>query len=511
MSRYGCSLFLWGRGGTGGHLPLSLASAATAGRASRSERLTGVRGVLSVLLFLSVSPSALPLEFPVLNPSPEMFRRHREQFLGKLPANAVAILHAAPERLFSNDTNYTYRQDSNFYYLTGIEEPGTIALFRPSSPDGKRYILFVRPRDARREAYEGSRLTAEAATKQRGADAAFPVAEFEGSLWRGESTASRAPSGYLVGAEAIYLSDGGDAEWAEKLRGQLERLRTSDAAPATTVDARAIVREMRLIKDPDEIALLRHAAELTAKAHALAMRVAAPGRYEFEVQAALDGYCLANGAHRMAYPSIVGSGPNSVFLHWQKNDRQMREGEVVLNDSGAEYGGYAADVTRTYPVSGRFSTEQKAIYEVILAAQKGTMAIIRPGMTHDEVEKTSARLQTEGLVKLGLLSGDVEKLIADNAYRRFTVHGISHWVGLDVHDVGAYRVGTASRKLEPGMVLTVEPGIYIPANTSGVDPKWWNLGVRVEDTLLVTPTGYDCLSCAAPKEIADVEKAVGKK
>src|SRR5712691_9873270 len=220
----------------------------------------GVREGLAIFLLL-LPAGALPVDFPVRSPSPEMFRRHREQFLGKLPANAVAILHAAPGRLFSNDTNYTYRQDSNFYYLTGIEEPGTIALFRPSSPDGKRYILYVRPRDARREAYEGPRLTVEAATKQRGADAAFPVAEFEGSLWRGESTASRAPSGYLVGAEAIYLSDGGDAEWAEKLRGQLERLRASDAAPATTVDARAIVREMRLVKDTDEIALLRHAAE----------------------------------------------------------------------------------------------------------------------------------------------------------------------------------------------------------------------------------------------------------
>ena len=238
---------------------------------------------------------------------------------------------------------------------------------------------------------------------------------------------------------------------------------------------------------------------------------AGSGRYEFEVQAALDGYCLANGAHRMAYPSIVGSGPNSVILHWDKSNRQMKDGEVLLNDSGAEYAGYAADVTRTYPVSGRFSTEQKAVYEVILAAQKGTMAIVKPGVTHEEIERTSARLQTEGLVKLGLLSGDVEKLVADNAHRRFTLHGISHWVGLDVHDAGAYRVATASRKLEPGMVLTIEPGIYIPANMSGVDPKWWNIGVRIEDTVLVTATGFDCLSCAAPKEIADVEKAVQKK
>jgi Xaa-Pro aminopeptidase len=470
-----------------------------------------VREILAALLpFFAASVFAL--DSPLLKPSPEMFRRHREQFLAKLPPNAIAIFHAAPERLFSNDTNYVYRQDSNFYYLTGIEEPGMVALFRPSASDGKRYILYVRSHDVRRETFQGPSLTAEVATKEKGADAAFPGSELEAGLWRTDAAApTRPPSGYLVGAQAIYLSDGGDSEWGEKLRAQLDRIRAADLTFPTTVDARAIVREMRLVKDADEISLMRRAAEISANAHVLAMRAAAAGRYEFEVQSALDGYCLANGAHRMAYPSIVGSGPNSVILHWDKSDRQMKDGEVLLNDSGAEYAGYAADVTRTYPVSGRFSTEQKAIYEVILAAQKGAMAIVKPGVTHEEIEKTSARLQTEGLVKLGLLSGDVEKLVADNAHRRFTLHGISHWVGLDVHDAGAYRVATASRQLLPGMVLTIEPGIYIPANMSGVDPKWWNIGVRIEDTVLVTATGFDCLSCAAPKEIADVEKAVGRK
>jgi Xaa-Pro aminopeptidase len=463
-------------------------------------------------VFFLLSVGAFPLDSPLLQPPPEMFRRHREQFLGKLPPNSIAIFHAAPERLFSNDTNYIYRQDSNFYYLTGIEEPGTIALFRPSAPDGKRYILYVRPHDARRETFQGPSFTAEVATKEKGADAAFPVSELEASLWRNDAAApTRPPSGYLVGAHAIYLSDGGDSEWGEKLRAQLDRMRAADLTLPTTVDPRAIVREMRLVKDADEITLMRRAAEISARAHVLAMRAAGPGRYEFEVQAALDGYCLANGARRMAYPSIVGSGPHSLILHWDKSDRQMKDGEVLLNDSGAEYAGYAADVTRTYPVSGRFSTEQKAVYEVILAAQKGAMAIVKPGVTHEEIEKTSARLQTEGLVKLGLLAGEVEKLVADNAHRRFTLHAISHWVGLDVHDAGAYRAGTASRQLLPGMVLTIEPGIYIPTNMSGVDPKWWNIGVRIEDTVLVTPTGYECLSCAAPKEIADVEKAVGKK
>ena len=209
----------------------------------------------------------------------------------------------------------------------------------------------------------------------------------------------------------------------------------------------------------------------------------------------------------MAYPSIVGSGPNSIYLHWEKNDRQIKDGEVILNDSGAEYGYYATDITRTYPSSGKFSPEQRAIYEVVLAAQKDAIAKVKPGVPHEEIGKASARAQTAGLVKLGLLSGDVDKLVRENGHRRFTVHGISHGVGLDVHDAGRY----GARGLEPGMVFTVEPGIYIPANSEGVDPKWWNIGVRIEDVILVTTTGFECLSCSVPREIEDVEKTVSGK
>ncbi len=253
---------------------------------------------------------------------------------------------------------------------------------------------------------------------------------------------------------------------------------------------------------------MKRAAEVSARGHVLAMKAAAPGKWEFEVQQALDGYCFANGARRMAYPSIAGSGPNSCYLHWDKSNRQMKEGEVLLNDSGAEYGLYATDITRTYPVSGRFSAEQRAIYEIVLDAQKRAMALVKPGLSHGEIEKTCARIQTEGLVKLGLLSGDVEGLLRSNGHRRFTVHGVSHWVGLDVHDAGRYAVKGQPRPLEPGMVFTIEPGIYIPSNAPGVDPKWWNIGMRIEDTVLVTLDGYECLSCAAPREIAEVEKTV---
>jgi len=212
----------------------------------------------------------------------------------------------------------------------------------------------------------------------------------------------------------------------------------------------------------------------------------------------------------MAYPSIAGSGPNSCILHYDRSSRQMQDGEVLLNDSGAEYGNYATDVTRTYPVSGRFSPEQKAIYEVVLAAQKAAMALVKPGATHDDVEKKSAQVQAEGLVKLGLLQGDPAELVKTFGHRKLTLHGVSHWVGLDVHDPSSYTEadGKSPRVLKEGMVFTIEPGIYIPANTPGVDKKWWNIGVRIEDTVLVTKDGSDCLSCGAPREVADVEAAV---
>jgi Xaa-Pro aminopeptidase len=457
-----------------------------------------------------ISGVTAALDFPLLTPPQSMFRAHREKFLLEVPPDGIAILRSAPTRVFSNDTDYPYRQDSDFYYLTGLEEPDAVALLKGSAADGKRYVLFVRGHDARRESYEGRRSGPDGAVSRYGADAAFPVDEFLKNLVRFDP-ATRSFSGHLAGVQKIYLSDGGDTAWAQRFRDAVDALRARDAGPATTVDARELLHEMRLVKDADEIALLRRAAEISARGHVLAMKAAAPGKYEFEIQQVLDGYCHANGARHMAYPSIVASGPDSVFLHWQRNDRQMKDGEILLNDSGAEYGSYATDITRTYPVNGRFTPEQREIYEIVLAAQKEAMALVKPGLSHEEIEKKAARVQTEGLVRLGLLSGDVDRLIKDGAYRKLTLHGVSHGVGLDVHDAGRYRAGAASRVLEPGMVFTIEPGIYIAADTPGIDPKWWNIGVRIEDTVLVTKDGYDCLSCAAPREIADVEKTVQGK
>jgi len=315
--------------------------------------------------------------------------------------------------------------------------------------------------------------------------------------------------GYLAGVEDLYLYDGGDEAWSAKFRAEFDPLKSERGGVLSTlVDARSIIHEMRLIKDAEDLRFIRRAAEMSARGHALAMGTAAPGKYEFEVQQALDGYCYRNGARRMAYPSITGSGPNSCILHYDQSSRQMKDGELLLNDSGAEYGEYATDITRTYPVNGHFSAEQRAIYEIVLAAQKAALALVKPGATHEDIEKKAAQVQTEGLLKLGLLSGDPAEILKNSAQRKLTLHGVSHWVGLDVHDVGSYGSPGKSRVLAPAMVFTIEPGIYIPANTPGVDSKWWNIGVRIEDTILVTADGAECLSCAAPREIADVEKAV---
>ena len=468
--------------------------------------------LFAAALLLCAAP-VLALDYPPLTPDPAAFKARREKFMAQLPPKSVGILRSAPMRTMTNDVEYIYRQDSDFYYLTGITEDDVTAVLRPDAPDGKRYVLFLRPRDLRREAWAGVRVGPDEAVAAYGADAAFALNDFTSKLAEFDVNTYKT-SGYLVGVEKLYLSDGRDEVWSEKFQKDYQQMRSRDQGPPAIVDARGVIHEMRVVKDAEDLRFLRRAAEMSAQAHARAMQAAAPDKWEFEVEQALDGYCYANGARRMAYPSIAGSGPNSCILHYDQSSRQMKDGEVLLNDSGAEYGMYATDITRTYPVSGRFSPEQRAIFEIVLDAQKQAMALVKPGLAHDEIEKKAALVQTEGLIKLGLLSGDAATIVKGRGHRKFTLHGVSHWVGLDVHDAGAYGVaGGPSRTLEPGMVFTIEPGIYIPANTQGVDPKWWNIGVRLEDTVLVTKDGYDCLSCAAPREVADVERTVqsGKK
>ena len=461
--------------------------------------------IASLVLAAFVALAAQRAEAPRL--TAEDFAARRQRLLGRLEPGSVVVMHAAP--IPAVEVDDLYRQSSDFWYVTGFPEPETVAVLRPGAEPGRRYVLFVAVRDWAAEQWTGWRAGVEGARKRYGVDEAYPV----GELW------DRLP-GLLAGARSLYVADGGDTAF----RGRLEALwRSADAnarAPRPVADVGSYLHEMRLIKDEAELRVLRRAVDLSVDAHLAAMKVARPGAYEYQLKAAMVGTCLAGGAARMAFTPIVGSGPNSVVLHYPEASRRMAAGDIVVNDTACEFEMYAADITRSYPVSGRFSDEQRRVYGVVLAAQKAGIAAARSGAEIREVYEATVRVVTAGLVELGLLSGDVDELIRAHAYARFYPHGSSHWLGLGVHDAGSYdqprgdeprpdRYSAAHRVLEPGMVLTVEPGIYVPEGATK-DPRWWNLGVRIEDDILVTSGGPECLSCRAPREIADLEAALGR-
>lgn len=464
----------------------------------------------TLLAALAACSSAAALAGPPA-PGPEWFFAHRAALAAKLPKDAVVFLRApaAP----AQEVQDTYRPDSSFWYLTGFPEPDAVAVLRPSAPEGKRYLLFVLPNDERREQWTGRRAGPEAAKTRYGADAAFPVADFE-----------RESGEALHGAKALYYLDAGDETFRERLISRGNRIARLGTEPLPALDLSVLVGQMRLVKDATEIALLKEAVALSVRGHRAAMALAAPGVNEGVLKAAQVSACLAGGAVRMAYAPVVGSGPNSVVLHYADANRTMQAGETVVNDTACEYGMYAADVTRTYPVSGRFSPEQKALYEIVLAAQKAGIAKAVPGAAYHEIQDAAVAATVDGLVALGLLNGTREDLVRDRAFARFLPHGTGHWLGLDVHDAGSYEPGAPfdpptrswpsmsfGARLRPGMVLTVEPGLYIRANMEGVDPKWRNTGIRIEDDILVTDRGPECLSCDLPREIADVERAMSAR
>jgi Xaa-Pro aminopeptidase len=450
---------------------------------------------------------ALPAPATPPAPTPAFFESHRETFLSRLPPGSIAVFRAAAESA-ADARSDTHRQDSDFWYLTGFEEPNAIAVFFPGAAKESRYILFVQTRDFAAEQWTGWRAGVEGAKKDYGPGEAHPVAEF----W------DRVP-GLLAAAQSLYYGSGGDKEFQRRLLDAWNAGNANAVSARPAAEASPILAAMRLVKDRTEQDLLREASHISAEAHGAAMAQTAPGRHEWDLKAAMVGVCLSRGAARLAYPSIVGSGRNSVILHYERDDKKLEDGEILVNDTGCEYSMYASDVTRSYPVSGRFSAEQKKIYDIVLAAQKAGFAQVRPGTPFKEVHNATVRVVVDGLLQLGILSGDREEIIRTRAYQKFYPHGSSHWIGLNVHDVGSYgyppgverfeRYAKAEARLEPGMALTVEPGIYIPEHSTA-DPKWWNIGVRIEDTVLVTPQGMECLSCGAPKEIADVEKTIAE-
>jgi Xaa-Pro aminopeptidase len=426
-----------------------------------------------------------------------VFEQRRRRLMEEMGPGGAAIFPAAPESIRSNDVEYRYRQNSDFLYLTGFPEPNAVCLLLPGHPKDE-YVLFVRPRQLEREIWTGRRAGVEGAIESFGASIAYPIDELEAKM----------PE-YLADRERVYFAiDQDDAfsrrvmEWLRAL--QANRPRTGKG-PTALLDARQIVHEMRLHQDPDEIDALRRAIAISAEAHVAAMRNARPGMPEYEVEALIEYVFRRRGASGPAYPSIVASGQNATILHYNTNDAVMRAGDVLLIDAGAEFEGYCADVTRSFPIGARFDSRQRALYEVVLGAQLAAIEAIQPGARMDEPHQRALEVLCEGLVELKLLTSSVEEVREKELYKPFFMHRTSHWLGLDVHDVGLYRRNGEPRVLEPGMVLTVEPGLYIGEHVENVDPAWRGLGVRIEDDVLVTTASHEILSAMIPKAVEEIE------
>jgi Xaa-Pro aminopeptidase len=410
--------------------------------------------------------------------------------------DGVMLLAAAPEQLRSGDVYYPYRQDSDFDYLTGLGEPDCVAVLAPGHQEP--FALFVRPHDPERAIWVGPRAGLDGAADEYGAVAAHPIDELEKELPR-----------WLRTSERVFVDLSRQDALPTRLhaivrRVQAERPRTG-AGPTTLLDARAIVHEQRLRKAPDELARMRDAIAIACEAHREAMRAVKPGMHEYEVEALIDFTFRRRGATGPAYPSIIASGPNATVLHYTANDCALANRDLLLIDAGAERAGYCADVTRTWPVAPRFSPAQRDCYQAVLAAQLAAIAAARPGATLEAIHTVAVRVLAEALAAIGLLAGTVDEIVEQETYRRFYMHRTSHWLGRDVHDVGLYKVGDAPRPLEPGMVFTVEPGLYVPADADDVPPEFRGIGIRIEDDVHVTPSGVEVLSAAAPKQIEELE------
>lgn len=435
------------------------------------------------------------------------FAKRRKQLLTALGDNAIAIIQASKVVIRNRDADFPFRQDSDFLYLTGFNEPNAVAVFIPGRPEGE-YILFCQAKDPAMERWTGKRAGVEGVVKDYGVDQAFKLEELDQQMVK-----------LLAGRREVYYRLGFETEfdlrvltWLNALRRQA---RNGVAVPHTFKLLDTLVHEMRLFKSPAELEMMRYAAQVAARAHTQAMRSCRPGLFEFEVQAEIEREFRKEGMEP-SYTSIVGGGENACILHYVENRSELKAGDLLLIDAGSEHQGYASDITRSFPVNGRFSLEQGQLYQVVLDAQKAAIAAVKPGNHWDAPHQAAIRSLTAGLVELGLLQGELEELIQDPPkpedgsaakeapYRQFYMHKTGHWLGLDVHDVGDYKINGEWRILEPGMVLTVEPGLYIsPADH--VDSKWWNIGIRIEDDVLVTAEGCEVLTAGVVKEMTDIE------
>ena len=429
------------------------------------------------------------------------FARRRNQLARIMGRDAIAIVPAAPVQMRNNDVEYAYRQDSDFFYLTGFGEPEAVAILMPGRVPAE-YILFVRERDPARETWDGRRAGPEGATRNYGADDAFPIADMDDIL--PGLIESRAKVFYTMGAYPEF--DQRMIGWVNGLRAQV---RQGGHSPLEIVALEHVLHDMRLYKSSAELDLMRESARIASRAHVRAMRRCRPGLNEFEIMAELIHEFRSSNADT-SYEPIVGGGANSCILHYRENDQPLNDGDLLLIDAGCEYQCYASDITRTFPVNGRFSAEQRAVYEIVLEANLAAIEKVRPGNHWNDPHDAAVRVVTQGLVKLGLLKGRAAALQRAGAYRRFFMHRTGHWLGMDVHDVGDYKVGGEWRVFEPGMVLTIEPGIYIPAGLRGVPRRFGNIGIRIEDDVAVTRRGAEVLTAQAPKEVDAIEAAMAR-
>ncbi len=431
------------------------------------------------------------------------YRQRREQLMTKI-GSGTAIFRSAPTAVMHNDVEYNFRQDSNFFYLTGFDEPDAVAVIAPHH-ETQKFVLFVRPKDADKETWSGYRIGVEAAKERYGADEAYPIAELNEKLTQ-----------YVEKADRIYYHMGRDRAFNQTILSLWQRLMSSyhkrGTGPIAIEDPGPILHPLRQVKSLDELMRMRKAVEIAAEAHNLALEMRKPGCYEYEIQAEMERLFRLRGGLGAAYPSIVASGSNACILHYTENRRQMRDHELLLVDAGCSYDYYNSDITRTYPVGNQFTAEQRILYELVLTAQLNAIEQVQPGNPWNLFHDAAVRTIVEGLMSLGLLQGDIEEIIKEKKYKPFFMHGTGHWLGLDVHDVGVLKIGETWQPFQPGQVVTVEPGIYIRPDFKPfegqpeVPDRWRGIGIRIEDDVLVTDRGNEVLTAAVPKAIAAMER-----
>jgi len=450
---------------------------------------------------VSVSVSAATRAARARSVPRDEFARRRQHLMKLMGKDSIAVISAAPVRLRNNDVEYAYRQDSDFYHLTGFGEPESVAVLIPGREQAQ-YLLFVRDRDPTRESWDGRRAGPAGAVRTFGADDAFPIADMDEIL-----------PGLLENRTKVYYTMGAYPEFDQRIVAWVNGLRSQSrpgrVLPPEFVSLAHVLHDMRLFKSRNEIELMRESARIGARGHVRAMKACRPGLKEYEIMAELVHEFRIHNAD-ISYQPIVAGGANSCILHYRENDQTLDDGALLLVDAGCEYQCYASDITRTYPVNGEFTPEQRAVYEVVLEANLAAIAKVKPGNHWDDPHNAAVRVVTQGLVKLGLLKGRPSTLEKEGAYRKFFMHRTGHWLGMDVHDVGDYKIGDEWRVLEPGMVMTIEPGIYIAPGARGVPKRFRGMGIRIEDDVVVTRSGHEVLSSKAPKDPDEIEAVMGR-